>query len=269
MDATTPLSGEVPTGSPCDPLGGGGPRSLDATTQVVVPAILCMWRSIHSEKRSCVIGTWSRSAGLGRYRRGRSASPCATWPSSTARDGAGCSAPRTASGTAESVSAGCRPTLLDVWFARRADTTTWDVTASASSAASASVDRKSHRSQPILGPPPGRAKARPVLPAEAGRRGGDLFSRVQPRLHDAVDQARREWHQRCQQPQPPPDWAGFAADHLVTTESAVPVEGTGHASAASALVQLQAAVTASRILPRVDKHGGLITPRTEAGRDKR
>ena len=30
--STSPLSGEVPTGSPCDPLGGGGPWSMVATT---------------------------------------------------------------------------------------------------------------------------------------------------------------------------------------------------------------------------------------------
>ena len=105
-------------------------------------AILSTWLSIRSAKRSCVIGTWSKSAGWGRSRRGRSASPCATSPCWMARDGAGCSALKTASGTAESVSAGCKLTLLDVWFARRADTTTWEGTASASSAASASTVKR-------------------------------------------------------------------------------------------------------------------------------
>jgi hypothetical protein len=55
----------------------------------------------------------------------------------------------------------------------------------------------------------------------------------------------------------------------VAAETAVPVEWTCHAAAAAALVQLQAAVAAPRILARVADHRGLVAARTQAGRDKR
>jgi len=55
----------------------------------------------------------------------------------------------------------------------------------------------------------------------------------------------------------------------VTAESAVPIEGTGDATAAPALVQLQAAVAAPRIITLVDNHRGLIASRTKAGRNQR
>lgn len=96
-----------------------------------------------------------------------------------------------------------------------------------------------------------------------------LPRRVQARLNDAVDQARCQGYQRCQQPQPPPHRACLAADHFVTAEAAIPVEWTGHSSTAPALVQLQAAVAAPRIVPLVDHHGGLIAARTKAGRNQR
>jgi len=55
----------------------------------------------------------------------------------------------------------------------------------------------------------------------------------------------------------------------VTAESAVPIEGTRHAAAAPALVQLQAAVAAPRIITLVDDHRRLIAARTKAGRNQR
>ena len=119
-----------------------GPRSLITTSQVVRRAILSMWLSIHSPKPSCGIETSSRSAGLEAFTRGRSASRCATWQSWTARDGAGCSAPKTASGTAESASGGCKPILLGVSSVRHAVTTTSGATASASNAVSGSTANK-------------------------------------------------------------------------------------------------------------------------------
>ncbi|HEY8854317.1 MAG TPA: hypothetical protein VIN12_03470 [Candidatus Dormibacteraeota bacterium] len=55
----------------------------------------------------------------------------------------------------------------------------------------------------------------------------------------------------------------------MTAESTVPIERTGHASAAPALMQLQAAVPAPRVLALVDDHRGLIASRTKAGRNQR
>jgi hypothetical protein len=55
----------------------------------------------------------------------------------------------------------------------------------------------------------------------------------------------------------------------VTAEAAIPVKWTGDAAAASALVQLQAAVAAPRILALVADHRGLVAPWTQAGRDER
>jgi len=96
-----------------------------------------------------------------------------------------------------------------------------------------------------------------------------LFRGMQSRLNDAIDQAGRQWHERSQQPQPPPHRPGLTANHLVPAESAKPVEGSGHASAVSALVQLKAAVPAPRVLPLVHDHGRLITAWTQARGDKR
>jgi len=55
----------------------------------------------------------------------------------------------------------------------------------------------------------------------------------------------------------------------VTAESAVPIERTRDAAAATALVQLQPAVPAPRIITLVDNHRGLIATRTKAGRNQR
>jgi len=55
----------------------------------------------------------------------------------------------------------------------------------------------------------------------------------------------------------------------VAAESTETVEGAGHASAAAALMELQAAVGAPRVLTLVDHHRGLIAPRTKAGRYER
>src|ERR1700693_1277240 len=89
------------------------------------------------------------------------------------------------------------------------------------------------------------------------------------RVDDAVDQAGRQRYQRRQQPQPPPQRAVLAADHLVAAEAAEAVEGPSHASTVTALMQLEAAVAGTSLLRVVDQHGRLITPRTKAWRNQR
>jgi hypothetical protein len=75
--------------------------------------------------------------------------------------------------------------------------------------------------------------------------------------------------QRDQQPQPPPRRARLAADELVTAETAVTIEGPGNAAAVPALVKLQGAMRAAGLLLVIEHHRGLVTARTQAGRDKR
>jgi hypothetical protein len=83
------------------------------------------------------------------------------------------------------------------------------------------------------------------------------------RLRDSVDQARYQRHQRREEPEPPPHGTSDAQDHLVPAEAAVPVERTGDAPAAAALVELEAAVCATRFLGMVEHHGRLVTARTK------
>ena len=59
-----------------------------------------------------------------------------TWPCSTVKGAAGCSDPKTASGTGEKMKGGCRQTRRAAWSARHAAITTSAATVSASSAAS-------------------------------------------------------------------------------------------------------------------------------------
>jgi molybdopterin synthase sulfur carrier subunit len=99
---------------------------------------------------------------------------------------------------------------------------------------------------------------------------GGLPKRVDSSLGDPVDQAGRQGDERRQQPQPPPRRAGRALDHLVPAESAKAIEGPGDAPAVVALMQLQAAVGAARLVVAVDHHHRrLIAARTEAGRNQR
>jgi hypothetical protein len=105
--------------------------------------------------------------------------------------------------------------------------------------------------------------------AGSGAKGRALPRRVQARLDDAVDQARCQWDQRCQQPEPPPHRAALASHHLVAAKPAVPIEWPGHTSTAPTLMQLQAAVAASRILSLIADHRWLVAPRAEAGRNQR
>jgi hypothetical protein len=88
-------------------------------------------------------------------------------------------------------------------------------------------------------------------------------------LRDAVDQARNQWDQCREEPEPPPHWTSDPQDHLVPAEAAVPVERTRDAPAAAALMELEAAVCAARLLGMVEHHGRLVTARTETRRDKR
>ena len=89
------------------------------------------------------------------------------------------------------------------------------------------------------------------------------------RLCDAIDQAGDERHKSREEPQPPPQGARDALHHLVPAETAVPIERTSDSPAAAALVELEAAVCAPRLLGVVEDHGRLVTARTKAWRDKR
>ena len=89
------------------------------------------------------------------------------------------------------------------------------------------------------------------------------FDVVGPGLGDSVNQARRQGHERGQQPKAPPRRASGALHHLMTAESTEAIERTGHASAVAAQMQLQAAVRASRIIITVYDHRRLIAARTE------
>jgi hypothetical protein len=91
---------------------------------------------------------------------------------------------------------------------------------------------------------------------------------MQSRLDDAVDDARGEWNQRRQQPQPPPDRPALAADQLVSAETAEAIEGPSDAAAVSTLVKLKPAVAAASILGMIHDHGRLIASRTKARRNQ-
>jgi hypothetical protein len=92
---------------------------------------------------------------------------------------------------------------------------------------------------------------------------------VSLRLSDPVDQAGDQRNERREEPQPPPKWPRVAARHLVAAEAAVAVEWPGDSTAAAALVELEAAVGAARLLGVVHHHGRLVAARTQARGDKR
>src|SRR2546430_6193783 len=88
------------------------------------------------------------------------------------------------------------------------------------------------------------------------------------RLGDTVSQTQRDRKQRGEEPQPPPERALLALHHLEPAEPAVAVERTGDTSAVRALMNLQAAVGATRLLGVVEHHRRLVAPRTQARRDQ-
>ena len=100
-------------------------------------AILSRWRSIHSPKPRRDIERWSRTDARAICSRERSGSRCAISPCSTARDIAGCWDRRTESGTAASMSGGCRLILRAGSSALTAGITIWAGTATAWSVESA------------------------------------------------------------------------------------------------------------------------------------
>ena len=95
-------------------------------------------------------------------------SRCATSRYSMAKVGDGCSGPRTVSGIAENASGGCKRTLPGGLCVHRAGITTWDATATASSAASGSIARRHRKADPsplALSPPgSGRSGSRLISP---------------------------------------------------------------------------------------------------------
>jgi len=179
-------------------------------------------------------------------RRERSGWRSETSPSLTARAGGGFSGPRTASGTGAKTSGGCRQIRRDAWFALHAATTTWAATASAWSAATGSIAREQF---PRPSPRPYPATRARGLVAHLG-------------LGYSVDQSRDQRDKAA------PQGAGLAFDHLMAAESAVPVERTRDAAAPAALMQLQAAVGAARLLGVVQHHGRLVAARAQAWRDE-
>ena len=88
------------------------------------------------------------------------------------------------------------------------------------------------------------------------------------RLRDTVDQAGDQRDQRREEPQAPPQRTRHALHHLVAAESAKPVERSGDSPAAPALVELQAAVRAARLLRVVEDHGRLVASRAQTRGDK-
>ena len=84
----------------------------------------------------------------------------------------------------------------------------------------------------------------------------------------AVNQSHDQRDKRRQEPQAPPQGAGLAFDHLMAAEPAVPVERTRDAAAPAALMELEAAVGAARLLGMVHYHGRLVAARAEAWRYK-
>ena len=88
-------------------------------------------------------------------------------------------------------------------------------------------------------------------------------------LSDASGQAAEQRPQGREEPEAPPQWARQALDHLVTAEAAVAIERSGDAAAPAALVKLQAAVSAARLVCVIEDHRGLVAPRTQARSDER
>src|SRR5450759_227651 len=97
--------------------------------------------------------------------------------------------------------------------------------------------------------------------------GWEIVLVVALRLRDSVDEAPDERHQRGQEPQAPPHRTRYALHHLVPAEAAVAIERARDSPAAPALVQLQAAVGAARLLREVEQHGRLIAARAQARGD--
>jgi hypothetical protein len=88
------------------------------------------------------------------------------------------------------------------------------------------------------------------------------------RLRDAVNQPSDQRDQGREEPEPPPQRTRIALHHLVAAEAAVAVEWTRDSAAAPALVELEAAVRAARLIGMVDDHGRLVAARTQAGGDE-
>ncbi len=89
------------------------------------------------------------------------------------------------------------------------------------------------------------------------------------RLGDAVDQSGGQRNKGREEPEPPPQRARVTLHHLVAAEAAVAVERTGDSAAAPALVELEAAMSAARLVGAVDDHRRLVAPRTKAGSNER
>jgi hypothetical protein len=87
-------------------------------------------------------------------------------------------------------------------------------------------------------------------------------------LGDSVDQSRGQWNQRREEPEPPPQRTRVALHHLVAAEAAVPVERARDSAAVPALMELQAAVRAARLVGVVEHHGRLVAARAQARGDK-
>src|SRR5260370_18895046 len=83
-------------------------------------------------------------------------------------------------------------------------------------------------------------------------------------LSQPVDQACRRWREQHDPPKAPPDRTRAAPHQLVAAEPAETVERSSDAAAVSALVQLQAAVRAPRLLGMVEDHRRLVAPRAQA-----
>jgi hypothetical protein len=88
------------------------------------------------------------------------------------------------------------------------------------------------------------------------------------RLRDAVNQPSDQRDQRREEPEPPPQRTRVPLHHLVTAESAEAVEWTRDPAAAPALVELKAAMRATRLVCVVEHHGRLIAARTQARGDE-
>jgi hypothetical protein len=88
-------------------------------------------------------------------------------------------------------------------------------------------------------------------------------------LRYPVDQAGGQWRKQRDEPQAPPERTLRAPHQLVPAEAAETVEGPGDAAAVPALMQLQPAVRAARLLGMVEDHGRLVASRAEARSNER
>src|SRR5258708_7061670 len=91
------------------------------------------------------------------------------------------------------------------------------------------------------------------------------LARMPLRLGDSVDQSGGQRNKRREEPEPPPQRARVTLHHLVAAEAAVAVEWSGDSAAAPALVELEAAMRAARLVGVVDDHRRLVAARTQAG----